>query len=183
MAAENTSDGIESAPSPAVSSLRSRFERLAADSTPASPSPSSLKPSASLHHLGPVPPSPRLRPLLHPEGEHDTLYPEPRSPSLRPASSASDLKAAAKRPPPPPPVRPTSRAPSPANPRLSPLVRPVLDSTISPPENDPLSEPPSASTRPASAARRPPPPPPPAPSQDHSVPRNPAVASLIKQFG
>ncbi|KAI0637568.1 hypothetical protein C8Q77DRAFT_375154 [Trametes polyzona] len=184
MAAQQSDDGgIESTPPPAVSSLRSRFEKLAADASPASSSASSLKPSGSAHHLTPVPPSPRLRPHPPAEGEHDS--PVPRSPLLRPVSSASDLKAATKRPPPPPPVRPSSRAPSPANPRVSPLVHPVSDSTIPPPEHELLSESistSSVSSRAASISRRPPPPPPLA-SQDQSTPRTPAVSSLIKQFG
>ncbi|KAI9059017.1 hypothetical protein FKP32DRAFT_1181093 [Trametes sanguinea] len=181
MAADPSSDGIESAPSPAVSSLRSRFEKLAADSSAAPTTPSaSLKPSGSVHHLAAVPPSPRLKPLLHPDPDHPSL--EPRSPLLRPASSASDLKAATKRPPPPPPGRPSSRAPSPANVRVSPLVRPVPDSSSgSTPEHEPLSEPASVVAKPSSAIRRPPPPPP--PGHDHPAAKNPAVSSIIKQFG
>ncbi|KAI0640536.1 hypothetical protein C8Q79DRAFT_443107 [Trametes meyenii] len=177
MAAEQTSDGIESAPSPAVSSIRLRFEKLAADSSSA-PTSNTLKPPGS-PRLAPVPPSPRMRPHAPAEGDHD--LPVPRSPALRPATSASDLKAGAKRPPPPPPGRPSSRAPSPANPRISPLVRPVPDSGTATPDHEPLSEPISASAKAASISRRPPPPPP--PSQDHSAQRTPGVSSLIKQFG
>ncbi len=182
MPAEQPADGIESAPSPAVSSLRSRFEKLAAESSPA-PSTSSLKPSGSVQHLAAVPPSPRLRAYSPADGDHDS--PVPRSPSLRPVSSGSDLKAATKRPPPPPPIRPSSRAPSPANLRASPLMHPIPDSSVVPLEHEPLSESvsvSSVSSRAASISRRPPPPPPLA-SQDHTAQRNAGVSSLIKQFG
>ncbi|TFK80731.1 hypothetical protein K466DRAFT_368117 [Polyporus arcularius HHB13444] len=172
MTAPDPSDGIETAPPPAVSSLRSRFEKLAADSSPASSS--SLKPPpAGNTHLA-VPPSPRLRTAHERESSDSSIH------SLHSASSSSDLKATAKRPPPPPPVRPSSRAPSPANPRGSPLLRPVADASPSLVDHDISAEPTSPALKPSLLARRPPPPPPP---HDHPAQRPPGVSSLIKQFG
>ncbi|KAI0706882.1 hypothetical protein C8T65DRAFT_220373 [Cerioporus squamosus] len=170
MTAPTPSDGIETAAPPAVSSLRSRFEKLAADSSPASTS--SLKPPApgSHTHLA-VPPSPRLRPAP----EHDRESSDSSIHSLHPSSSSSDLKATAKRPPPPPPLRPSSRAPSPANPRVSPLLRPVADASAALVDHDITAEPASVAAKAALLSRRPPPPPP------HE--RASGVSSLIKQFG
>ncbi|KAI0759752.1 hypothetical protein BD413DRAFT_270234 [Trametes elegans] len=181
MAAQQSADGIESAPSPAVSSLRSRFEKLAADSSVPPPA-SSLKPPGTFQHPGHVPSSPRLLPHGPADGDH--VHPEPHSPLLHPVSFSSDLRTGAKRPPPPPPFRPPSRAPSPANPRVSPLVHPVRDTTPVPSDNETASESSSIAvkTRAASVSRRPPPPPPAA--HEHSSPPRPAgVSSLIKQFG
>ncbi|KAI0751782.1 hypothetical protein C8Q80DRAFT_597945 [Daedaleopsis nitida] len=179
MSSADGSDNIETAPPPAVSSLRSKFERLAADSSTA---PSTLKPSSSHLTASPVPPSPRLSaspippsPRLRPTFEHDREPSDSSIHSLRLASSSSDLKAPTKRPPPPPPQRPPSRAPSPAPPRSSPLLRPVFD-TAQPNVDQDTSVDILAATPKASLARRPPPPPP----QEH---RSPGVPSLIKQFG
>ena len=175
MTAPDPSDGIETAAPPAVSSLRSRFEKLAADSSAASTS--SLKPpaSGSHSHLA-VPPSPRLRPA--PEHERDPS--DSSIHSLRPATSFSDLKATAKRPPPPPPFRPPSRAPSPANPRVSPLLRPVPDPSPSLIDHNLPAEPVSVAAKAALLSRRPPPPP---PAHDLPGQRASGVSSLIKQFG
>ncbi|RPD62171.1 hypothetical protein L227DRAFT_51701 [Lentinus tigrinus ALCF2SS1-6] len=174
MTVPDSSDGIETSASPAVSSLRSRFEKLAADSS--TPSTSSLKPPGTPNtHLA-VPLSPRLRPAP----EHNREPSDSSIHSLRPVSSSSDLKASPKRPPPPPPLRPSSRAPSPANPRLSPLLRPVHDPSPSLFEYDATPEPSSVVDKAALLSRRPPPPP---PAHDHPAQRASGVSSLIKQFG
>ena len=175
MASEQPSDAIETTAPPAVSSLRSRFERLAADSSvPPSHSP---KPSTSGTHLSasPIPLSPRL--VASPAPDHGRIPSDSSVRSLNPSSSSSDLKAAAKRPPPPPPVL---RAPSPANPRRSPLLRPVPDHTPTASEHDLHADIPSGTPKPSSLSRRPPPPP---PTQDSSAQRSSGVHDLIKQFG
>ncbi|TBU29124.1 hypothetical protein BD311DRAFT_757015 [Dichomitus squalens] len=167
MTAPQQSDGIETTPPPAVSSLRSRFEKLAADSS--APAPSTLKPSTPLTPA-PAPLTPSPRPVHAPELESNNHY-------LHPASSSSDLRSLAKRPPPPPPLRPTSRAPSPALNR-SPLLLPSSPARIEsdlPPESTPVP------SKAAALARRPPPPPP--LSQDHSTQRPMGISSLVKQFG
>jgi hypothetical protein len=107
---------IESTPPPAVSSLRSRFEQLAADSF--------SRPQSAL--LVPDPSSPR------PRAVSGTQEPRPQQHGhLRSASSSSDLNTGIKRPPPPPPPPPrassrsslvSSAAPTPS---ASPLLRPV----------------------------------------------------------
>ena len=167
-------DGVETSPPPAVSSLRSRFEKLAADS---SASAATLKPSSSQVHLSPnlAPPSPRLAPA--PEHAHDREPSDSSVHSLRSSTSSSDLKSPAKRPPPPPPFRPPSRAASPANPRASPLLRPLPDAQQPSIDLDPSPEPTSVAAKAALLSRRPPPPP---PSQEL---RPSGVSSLIKQFG
>ena len=167
MSSEQPSDAIETAAPPAVSSLRSRFEKLAAESSP------SLKPSPSGSHLSPVPSSPRLS--ASPAPDHGRIPSDASVRSLHSSSSTSDLKAGAKRPPPPPPPL---RAPSPANPRRSPLLRSVPDHTPSPSEPDLLLDTP-LTPKPASL-RRPPPPP---PTQDQPIQRSTGVSDIIKQFG
>ncbi|KAI1792520.1 hypothetical protein LXA43DRAFT_324471 [Ganoderma leucocontextum] len=172
------SEGIEAVPPPAVSSLRSRFEKLAADSSPSSNA--SLKPSPAPTHSflapTPIPSSPRLRPTPTPEHDRDLF--EQNTHFLHPSSSSSDLRTLGKRPPPPPPspLRPPSRTPSPA-PIRSPLFRPVSPAIADP---DVPPECLSVAAKAAALARRPPPPP---PSQDHLANRSSPLSSLIKQFG
>lgn len=175
----NQSAHIESTPPPAVSSLRSRFEQLAADTAAAAVA---KRPASTYGLLTLEPPSPRPRAS---SGHND---PKPDPQSLRPASSSSDLKAGLKRPPPPPPAR-SSRAPSPA-PNASPLLRPVAP-------NDPPSSPliheatlpsnaPSVSPHKSGSLSRKPPPPPPPPIHHDSKPemqRSTDISSLINKFG
>lgn len=104
---------IDTEPPPAVRSLRSKFERLAQETSPNGNHGEFLAPGGLLS------PRPRASSSTfsdsHPEIHH-----------LRSSSSSSDLKAGIKRPPPPPPSRgskgPTS---SPLLPPSSPLLRPV----------------------------------------------------------
>ena len=105
MTAPQQSDGIERAPALAINSLRSCFEKLAADSS-ARPT-DSLKPSTSLAHLtaSPAPLSPRVRPLATAEQDRDVS--ESSSHYPHPASPSSNLRTLATRPPPPPPLRPS----------------------------------------------------------------------------
>ena len=179
MTAPQSSDGIESAPPPAVSSLRSRFEKLAADSSVSSHP--SLKPSPAPAHsfLAPAstPSSPQLRPSPIPEHDRDVSEQHPHF--LHPSSSSSDVRIVGKRPPPPPPspLCPPSRTPSPA-PARSPLLRPVSPAVT---DLDVPQESLTAAAKVAALARRPPPPPP--PSQDHAAHRTAPVSSLVKQFG
>ena len=179
MAAPQSSEDIETAPPPAVSSLRSRFEKLATGS-PASAN-ASLKPSPAPAHsfLAPcsIPSSPRLRPT--PTPEHDRDFSEQRAQFLHPSTSASDPRTVGKRPPPPPPssLRPPSRTPSPA-PSRSPLLRPISPAVS---DSDGPQDTPLTPSKVAALARRPPPPPP--LSQDHSGHRAAPVSSLVKQFG
>ena len=134
--APQQSDDIET-PLPAISSLRSRFEKLAADSS--APPPDLLKPSTSLAHLT-ASPAPRVRPLPAPEHDRDVF--ESGSRYLHATSSSSDLRTLAKRPPPPPPLRPSFKAaPSPA-PNWSPLLCPVSPATTEPDTSDIASAPP-----------------------------------------
>nr|VWO96820.1 Heme/hemoglobin uptake outer membrane receptor PhuR [Ganoderma boninense] len=123
MTAPQASDGIETAPPPAVSSLRSRFEKLAADSS-TSPN-ASLKPGPAHSFLAPasIPSSPRLKPTSVPS-EHDRDASEQHPHFLHPSSSSSDLRTPGKRPPPPPP--------SPLAPplELRPLLLPAVRSSV-----------------------------------------------------
>ncbi|OBZ71955.1 Synaptojanin-1 [Grifola frondosa] len=166
---------IES-PSPAVSSLRSRFEKLAADTSLAS----TARPIGSHGLLTPEPLSPRPRAM---SSSVNDSYPDSISQqTLRAASSSSDLKAGYKRPPPPPPLR-TSRASSPATPGASPLLRPVPDPPSSQHDSTPIVE--SNPVKYAQLSRKPPPLP---PHQEASADlvmssRSAGVASLISKFG
>ncbi|CCM00274.1 uncharacterized protein FIBRA_02304 [Fibroporia radiculosa] len=171
---------IESTPPPAVSSLRSRFEQLAADTASQL---TTKRPMSSYGLLTAEPASPRPRAS---SGFND---PRPDIHILRPASSSSDLKTGVKRPPPPPPAR-SSRASSPAPPPLSPLLRPV-----------PASDPPSlllgsestapSSVRPVSPnksgslSRKPPPPPPchETKVEQTASPRAADVSTLVNKYG
>ena len=173
MSSEHTTDGIETTASPAVSSLRSRFERLAADASP------SLKPPSTPHlSASPLPLSPRLAPthvLEHARAPSDISLNV-----LHPSSSSSDLRAAAaKRPPPPPPPL---RAPSPANVGRSPLLRPVPDPAPSTLDHDLHAGSLPTTPKPPSL-RRPPPPPPPSSIQEPAAQRLGGVSDLVKQFG
>lgn len=179
---QSNSPDIESTPPPAVSSLRSRFEQLAASN--GSPAPGPKRPLSTHGLLTPEPLSPRPRAA---SGSNE-LRPDART--LRPTSSSSDLKTGTKRPPPPPPPGRSSRAASPAPPMSSPLLRPVL---VAEPPSSPLVHettlPDSRSTSPsksASLARKPPPPPPPHARELH-VEVTPAertsVSSLVTKFG
>ncbi|KZT67027.1 hypothetical protein DAEQUDRAFT_427886 [Daedalea quercina L-15889] len=178
---QSNSPDIESTPPPAVSSLRSRFEQLAAGSN-AGQGPK--RPLSSYGLLTPQPPSPRPRAA---SGSNE-LKPDARS--LRSTSSSSDLKTGTKRPPPPPPGR-SSRAASPAPPMSSPLLRPtpVAEPPLSSPLIHETTLPNSRSVSPnktASLSRKPPPPPPPH-FREPLVEVNPAartsVSSLVTKFG
>ncbi|EKM58956.1 uncharacterized protein PHACADRAFT_249089 [Phanerochaete carnosa HHB-10118-sp] len=159
---------VEETPAPAVSSLRSKFEKLAVESS----STTSLnRLSMSQDLLTPDSGSPRPRAMSIPDER------PPSSPhSLRSASSSSDLKK--KQPPPPPPRSSKGSSPAPSA-TSSPHVYPV-----------PMrSEPPSPThtappNRVALLHRKPPPPPSPAPSRDLSpASKESGIASLISKFG
>ncbi|THG99616.1 hypothetical protein EW145_g7231 [Phellinidium pouzarii] len=117
---------------PAISALRSKFEKLAQDtstsslaapSRPAAATASSTSTRAldSSDLLSPV--SNRQRALSNSYADVEAPVPI----QLRPSSSSSDLKLA-RRPPPPPP--PPTRSPKPY---LHPPLHPVPASTSSPP--------------------------------------------------
>ncbi|KAH9843546.1 uncharacterized protein C8Q71DRAFT_3565 [Rhodofomes roseus] len=175
-----SSPDIESTPPPAVSSLRSRFEQLAAGSS-AGPAPK--RPISTHGLLTPEPLSPRPRAA---SGSNE-LRPDARS--LRPTSSSSDLKTGTKRPPPPPPGR-SSRAPSPAPAVSSPLLRATL--AADPPSSPLVHETTLPTSRPVSPnksaplSRKPPPPPPPHFREPHSEVTSAerlSVSSLVTKFG
>lgn len=180
---QSNSPDIESTPPPAVSSLRSRFEQLAASSTSPASGP---KPPLSTHGLLLTPEllSPRPRAASGP----NDFRPDARA--LRPVSSSSDLKTVTKKPPPPPPPGRSSRAASPAPHMSSPLLRPTL--AAEPPSSPIVHEttlPNLRSPSPnksISLARKPPPPPPPH-SRELLVEVTPAerasVSSLVTRFG
>ncbi|KAF9224616.1 DNase I-like protein [Gyrodon lividus] len=127
---------IESAPTPSIKSLKSRFEQLAlehAASAPGlqvlpKPAPSQPQPQpqaitqsqttqTKTHLASDVPSGPRASLMLD-----DRPVPPPRD--LRTAPSSSDIRAtAAKRAPPPPP--PSRGKKPPQSPAASPLLRPV----------------------------------------------------------
>jgi len=115
----NTSE-IESAPTPSIKSLKSRFEQLAHENM--APSSQPAKPSAAPHSptlLTPDLPVHRSRASVGGDERPAHLSARP----LRQSTSSSDIKVAAKRaPPPPPPSRGRKSMPSPA---VSPLLRPV----------------------------------------------------------
>ena len=109
---------IESAPTPSIQSLKSKFEQLAQENSKSS---SSLTPPAAtkLGPPGPLIPQPYSR---QPQDDHSSSSRLPHR-QLRNASSHSDLSSGQKRPPPPPPSRSVKKStPSPA---VSPLLRPV----------------------------------------------------------
>lgn len=164
---------VEQTPIPAVSSLRSKFEKLATESSS----------STSLHRLSvghdllsPDSGSPRPRAM-----SISTERPPSSPRSLRAAASSSDLKVGGKKPPPPPPPR-SSKGNSPApSVTSSPHLQPVA----------PASGPPSPTIPPVSLnkaallQRKPPPPPSPLPASQElpTTPGGSGVASLINRFG
>ena len=169
---------VEETPIPAVSSLRSKFEKLAIDSSPSA----SIHKTASSHDLlVPEPSSPRPRAMSN----HDQSSASPVDPrALRTAASSSDLKSSAnaKRPPPPPPPRSRGSSPA-ASVRASPLVQAVADSPAA--SIPPVSIAPSdaSPSKAALLARRPPPPPASVqhdPFDDHPVG---GIAARISMFG
>ncbi|KAI0922136.1 hypothetical protein AcW2_006915 [Taiwanofungus camphoratus] len=171
------SPDIESPPPPAVSSLRSRFEKLAADTA----SIPAKRPTSTYDLLSPEPPSPRPRAL---SSSSDF---RPESQTLRPATSSSDLRTGARKPPPPPPAR-SSRAASPVPPTSSPLLRAVPDPQSSPLIHEPSLPPEPRSVSPNKAAlisRKPPPPPPFQRSKlEAAIPQRAAdVSLLVNKFG
>ncbi|EMD31787.1 hypothetical protein CERSUDRAFT_127167 [Gelatoporia subvermispora B] len=170
----SSSPDVESTPPPAVSSLRSRFEKLAADETS-----HSIGRQPSNHDLLSPDSNPRPRAL---SGGFDSR-PESEVHTLRAASSSSDLKAAAKRPPPPPPPLRPSRAASPAPPSVSPLLQAVPE--IHPPPPVPDSTPGEQVQMKLNLLSRKPPPPPPSHTRPDvaSVERPSDIASLIDKFG
>ena len=168
---------VEETPTPAVSSLRSKFEKLAVDSSPKITVHSF---ASSNDLLAPEPGSPRPRAMSN----NDQRTGSPiNTRALRPASSSSDLKqgTSGRKPPPPPPPRSRGSSPA-ASTKASPSLRPVPD----PPSSTPV---PAASLTPdpnanlaALLARKPPPPP-------HASEKDPfddvpvgSVAARISQF-
>ena len=128
---------IESAPTPSIKSLKSRFEQLAQENT----APVSVvKPFAAPYsptHLTPDLPAHRTRASVGGDEPPPNLSARP----LRQSTSSSDIKVTAKRAPPPPPSRGRKSVPSPA---VSPLLRPVpvpgtLRSPRASPEHKPRS--------------------------------------------
>ena len=149
MSDQSTPD-IETTPSPAVSSLRSRFEKLASESS--ADVPFKRPPSSLATHDTLDAPSHHARTPSN-ASDHPPSF-------LRPASSStSDMTAALRRPPPPPPSH-RSVSPSPSF-TTSPLIRPVPDSTSSSaiPEVNVVNE--RAQVVKPTVQRKPPPPPPP----------------------
>jgi hypothetical protein len=164
---------VEDRPTPAVSSLRSKFEKLAVESS----STTSLNKITMSHDLlSPDSGSPRPRAM-----SISTEQRPPSSPrSLRSAASSSDLK---KKPPPPPPPARSSKGNSPApSVTSSPLIRAVPMSS-GPPSPTSIASPLSKA---ALLQRKPPLPPssPAALSQDlPQTPGGSGVASLLNKFG
>lgn len=115
----NTSE-IESAPTPSIKSLKSRFEQLAQENV--APSSQPVKSSAapcSPTFLTPDLPAHRSRASVG-GGERPANL---SARSLRQSTSSSDIKVTAKRAPPPPP--PSRGRKSISSPAVSPLLRPV----------------------------------------------------------
>jgi hypothetical protein len=141
----------ESIPSPAVSSLRSRFEQLAVDT-----SITQLKrPISSYDFLAPDSHVPRPRAASGAYGPHSA---DPNSSNqLRPSSSSSDLKGTKRPPPPPPGPRGSSKPPSPS---ASPLLHPSHAHHSSPTSLSSMVTLNSAIKLSSSPTRKPPPPPP-----------------------
>lgn len=168
---------VEETPIPAVSSLRSKFEQLAVDS---SPTISVHKATSSHDLLVPEPGSPRPRAMSN----HDQRSASPVHPrALRTAASISDLQSGTntKKQPPPPPPRSRGNSPA-ASVKASPLLRPVADSPLAS-SIPPIPSTDASPSRAALLARKPPPPPPPAqhdPFDDHVVG---GVAARISLFG
>ncbi|KAG6333296.1 hypothetical protein ID866_5792 [Astraeus odoratus] len=118
----DTSD-IESAPTPSIKSLKSRFEQLARENATATtfsqPVTLTQGPASSQTLLSPDVPVRRPRASVGTDerSSHSSVR------TLRPSTSSSDIQVAAKRaPPPPPPARGKKPISSPA---VSPLLRPV----------------------------------------------------------
>ncbi|KAH8105418.1 Endonuclease/exonuclease/phosphatase [Cristinia sonorae] len=151
---------IETTPPPAVSNLRSKFEQLAVQAS--SPSPKSPAVRSSV-----LPASPRPRVL-----EFADIISDAQRPTLRPISSASDLRSSSLRPSP----SPVSDSPSaPSSPRLRPTP-----SSLHVPAPDPM--------KPTASLRKPPPPPPPhtrpsaTPSPRPELNSTPARSATMSQF-
>lgn len=130
------SSDIDSESLPAVKSLRSKFERMASET---SNNNHSIRPSHTSEHLA-VRPLSSPRPRATSNSQVDLSPPD--SSHLRASSSSSDLKTAATKrlPPPPPPRGSKLAAPSPTpSASTSPLLRPVpippgaKDVTLTPP--------------------------------------------------
>lgn len=142
---------IETSPSPAVSSLRSRFEKLASVSSGDVPY---KRPSSSLAVHDSLDSSHRHGRTPSNASDHP-----PTTPFLHPTTSSSDMSTSLRRPPPPPPSnRSVSPAPSITS---SPLIRPIPDDVQPPaiPEVNVVNER-SQIVKPV-LQRKPPPPPPP----------------------
>lgn len=106
---------IESAPTPSIKSLKSKFEKLAHESSKSSgPPPATPKSYSTSSSL-----SPQLH-SRHPQDDQSSS--RAPHPQLRNASSNSDLSSGQKRAPPPPPP---SRSAKKSSPAASPLLRPV----------------------------------------------------------
>lgn len=166
---------IESTPAPAVSSLRSRFEKLAADSSKTA----TQRPVSSYGLLTTDPPSPR------PRTRSGTYDPKPDTHSLRAASSSSDLRTTK--------IPPSQLSPSAGSSRATSPAPPIPNFQTRPPSEHPSQEVvsvASASTTPLTTPKKPPPPPPPPhPLHSYSDPSvhgnngTNGVASLINKFG
>lgn len=159
---------VEQTPTPAVSSLRSKFEQLAVNSSTTSLN----RLSGSYDLLSPDSGSPRPRSM-----SISTERPPSSPRSLRPAASSSDLNVGGKRPPPPPPPR-SSKGNSPVpSVNSSPLLQPVATGSGPPSPTSSFS----LSNKAVLLQRKPPPPP---PSHESSpVPSGSGVATLINKFG
>ncbi|KAI6160543.1 hypothetical protein EDD17DRAFT_1733001 [Pisolithus thermaeus] len=112
---------IESAPTPSIKSLKSRFEQLAQENAASQPRSTQ---GCGQTFLTPDLPTHRTRASVG----GDERPCQPAAKALRASTSASDMKKVARRaPPPPPPSR--GKKPSPA---VSPLLRPVPTPTSRP---------------------------------------------------
>ncbi|KDQ53055.1 hypothetical protein JAAARDRAFT_39767 [Jaapia argillacea MUCL 33604] len=167
---------VDLVPHAAVSDLKSRFEKLAHETS----SPPRQAGGKSL--LSPQPP-----PRSASDSDDQDAPGASNGSLLRSSSSSSDLKSGGKRPPPPPPPSRGGAKRATPSPSGSPLIRPVPmppSSTSMP--NVLLSSPGSGKS--ALLSRKPPPPPAPAPSvqgeYDLTLPSpSTSVASLRDRFG
>ncbi|KAJ8586062.1 hypothetical protein M405DRAFT_378571 [Rhizopogon salebrosus TDB-379] len=124
---------VESAPTPSIRSLKSKFEQLAQESfRPSTPHPAAHKPHST---------SSSLSPQLQSQDDQSSSSRAPHH-QLRNTSSYTDLSSGQKRPPPPPPPSRSAKMPNPS-PAVSPLLRPVpipaaLKSPFTSPDRSPV---------------------------------------------
>lgn len=163
---------VEETHTPAVSSLRSKFEQLAVDTSKSAHRLS----SASTQDIALLAPPDSGSPRPRASSTSNEQKPSPKL--LRAASSSSDLKVYERRPPPTPPQR-NSQVNTPAG---SPLLRPTA---LQGPESSPISSPSllSLDAKKALLARKPPPPPPNTPRIEPPEPvGGPSVSALRSKF-